>query len=148
MSEIPMADGKNIVKIEQLSSNRLCLTIGSVGTDDMDTVILEDCFREFGSFWLSLPRSDEKDIYILDLNGKVKQVRCKNFKIHVVTEYVGDEKGAPKQWIDSQYDRNLDTYYIYPYCERVDKQEQNIHEREHYIIFVTFFSDFRMSDVG
>lgn len=124
-SEIPMADGKNFVDIKQEAPNRLCLRIGPKDMEDRDIVILEDNTPNFSSFWLSLPRSDEKEIYILDPNYLVKDVKCKRFNIHVVREYVYDEKDKFKQWIDPQNDKNRDTYYIFPAYERIDKIDTN-----------------------
>lgn len=120
-TEIPMADGKNRVEIELQTPRRLLLTLKSSDQADCDSIILEDTTSEIRSFWISLPRMADKDIYIFDPSELVKEVKCNRFEVHVVREWVVDAANNTKQWIEPGKDIERESYYIFPSYRRVDK---------------------------
>lgn len=119
-AEIEMADGESIVEIIQ-SGYRLCIRIGLKNGDDRDSILLEGITADLYSFGLSLPKTGNKDIYILDYLDQVKEVRCREYKIHVVREYVEDPKTYHIDWLDPEITKERDTYNINPSTKRIQK---------------------------
>lgn len=119
--EIEMADGESIVEIIQ-SGYRLCIGIGLKNGDDRDVILIEDINADIHSFWLSLPHQGNNDIYILDKLGLVKDIKCKQYSIHIVREYIEDPKTYHIDWMDPEMKRSRDTYYICPSLQKIKKE--------------------------